>query len=371
MAKYKKRADGRYMCNVQTGYDPITGKRKFKTLYGKTQLELDKKVSEFKTLLNKGLFSDEDMPFLEWCNYWLENYKKNLCERSKIKYRGLIDKQLKSLHEIPLNRLKRSQIQETINSLTSNIVPTVKIIKPILRQAYINGYITTDLTYGLTYSRPEVKKRRSLTDIERKALLSADLTPKEKAFAYLCLYGGLRRGEAAAITRGDIDFKNNTITINKTIVFNGTNQPELKHSTKTASGIRTIPMPAILRDVLHKYINICTGMYIFNCTTSPIMTKTALENLWTQIYNKMNIAAGGTPKFKVIDSNISFHYLRHTYATDLYYAGVDIKTCQYLLGHASIKTTMDIYTHLDIDKSAATEKLNYYFNSDKIVAINQ
>ena len=44
--------------------------------------------------------------------------------------------------------------------------------------------------------------------------------------------------------------------------------------------------------------------------------------------------------------NITPHQLRHAYATTLYDAGIDIKTAQYLLGHANIQTTMDIYTNL-------------------------
>ena len=56
---------------------------------------------------------------------------------------------------------------------------------------------------------------------------------------------------------------------------------------------------------------------------------------------------------------------RHTYATNLYYAGIDIKTAQYLLGHASVQMTMDIYTHLDNSRiSTAGNALNTFF-SDK------
>ena len=55
--------------------------------------------------------------------------------------------------------------------------------------------------------------------------------------------------------------------------------------------------------------------------------------------------------------------LRHTYATMLYHAGVDIKTAQYLLGHASIQMTMEIYTHLDTEKTkTAAKKLNDFIS---------
>ena len=91
----------------------------------------------------------------------------------------------------------------------------------------------------------------------------------------------------------------------------------------------------------------------------------------------MNIAAGGEKytrpdlqkdKSKVpiqlIADDITPHMFRHTYATSLYYAGIDIKTAQTLLGHSSIQMTMDVYTHLDQTKIlSAGDKLNAFFDS--------
>lgn len=62
--------------------------------------------------------------------------------------------------------------------------------------------------------------------------------------------------------------------------------------------------------------------------------------------------------------HINFHALRHTYATRLFERGVPLKTVQKLLGHASIKITADIYTHvMRTEKIEAVEKLNDLFNN--------
>ena len=51
-----------------------------------------------------------------------------------------------------------------------------------------------------------------------------------------------------------------------------------------------------------------------------------------------------------LDFDVTPHQLRHTYITNLIYAGVDPKTVQYLAGHENSKTTMDIYAKVKYNK---------------------
>ena len=83
----------------------------------------------------------------------------------------------------------------------------------------------------------------------------------------------------------------------------------------------------------------------------------------------MHIQAGGrdasrsNPKVQKIE-NITAHMLRHTYATILYDAGVDIKTAQRYLGHADVQTTLKIYTHLSETKQAQSlDALHVHFDA--------
>ena len=82
----------------------------------------------------------------------------------------------------------------------------------------------------------------------------------------------------------------------------------------------------------------------------------------------LNLKAGGRyatrsqPKIVAID-HFTPHQLRHTYATLLYNAGVDAKSAQEMLGHASVQTTLEIYTHLSKEKkTSAISSFNAYLN---------
>lgn len=85
------------------------------------------------------------------------------------------------------------------------------------------------------------------------------------------------------------------------------------------------------------------------------MSETAFKCVWNSYMHYLNIQAGGLdasrsrPKLTVID-NLTPHMFRHTYATILYNAGVDVKSAQLFLGHADIGMTLRIYTHLSKQK---------------------
>lgn len=77
----------------------------------------------------------------------------------------------------------------------------------------------------------------------------------------------------------------------------------------------------------------------------------------------------------VAEQNLSIaftpHTFRHTYATNLYYAGIDIKKSQYYLGHSSLEMTLKIYTHLDNQRNdtECVDKLNEFFSQSKVSQI--
>ena len=154
------------------------------------------------------------------------------------------------------------------------------------------------------------------------------------------LYTGVRIGELCALKGTDIDFINNTISIDKTVlrVKNPEGKPKTKliiGKPKTKTSIRVIPAPSFIINQLKKYIK-DKNDFIFTGNDKPKDPRT-LEKYFSELLDRLNI------------KQINFHSLRHTFATRLREQKVDIKVISELLGHSSWKFTQDIYVHASFE----------------------
>ena len=186
-------------------------------------------------------------------------------------------------------------------------------------------------------------------------------------------YAGLRRGELIPLTWNDIDFAEKTISVNKAVEF-GNGVFTIKNSAKTDAGTRIIDIPQRLADFLRseqrESVLVCVN-------ASGIMhTDSSWAKMWKSYLADINFQHGdfnpfqNKPKSKFDPRGVPFviprftaHWLRHTFCTMMYLAGVDILTAKNQMGHADIKTTLAIYTHLDaIHKRKSMAKLDNFLN---------
>lgn len=243
MPKYKKRADGRYSTSVIVGYTD-DGKQRRKTIYGRTQRELEDKKAEFKSLQNKGIIiDDKGLTVGQWALKWLELYKSDKAYNTYLMYERAVNNYIiPHLGMVRLNALKKHQIQEVLNKIVQDghirTAEHVRLtIRQIIKQAIIEEYIYKDVTIGLSLPSAPEPQKRVLTGAEKKLIEIADLSPKERAFVDLLYYTGVRRGEALSLMVSDIDFINNKITISKNLVMKDDGS-EIKQSPKSKSGNR-------------------------------------------------------------------------------------------------------------------------------------
>lgn len=362
MPKYTKRSDGRYQANICIGTDPDTGKRIFKTIYARTINELENEKADIKDKLNKGIYADDKgITVGTWAKKWFETEKATCGIRTKEMYELMVFNHIiPELGNIKLRDLKKSDIQIMINK-KAEYFRTCEQLRMTTRQM-LDGAIEDGLIYknvGLKINLPPKYKeeKRPLTDTEKAAIKKTDFTIKEKVFIFIILYCGLRRGEVLALSRNDIDFKKNEISIRNAVTFDH-GKAVLKPYPKSFAGIRTVPVPEALKEILEPYIKQLSGLYLFEMERKEgLMSKSSYDKFWGKIFDKINASAGGNKDLEVI-IGLSAHVFRHNYATMLYYNDIDVKDAQRLLGHSSIKLTLDIYTHLDKNKSSAGEKLS-------------
>lgn len=186
----------------------------------------------------------------------------------------------------------------------------------IFKKAFSTGLIKRNPYENVELRRHEAKHREALTPEQQAAFLAATAQSVHSLLFRFLLATGLRIGEALALTPADIG--NDTVTVNKDVVFIG--GEAIVQPPKSKAAFRTVPIPHELCEELPK-----TGERIFPAS-----------------YNSVRMAFKNASK--KLGFHVSAHILRHTYATRLEEAGIPPKVKQYLMGHASLEMTQNVYT---------------------------
>jgi integrase len=209
-------------------------------------------------------------------------------------------------------------------------------------------------------------KRRSITEIERRWILTLAETHHAGLWVRMMLYCGLRPGEIIALQWRDIDFKKKLVKITKA---KESGKNDIKEP-KTEAGNRNVPIPDILLADLKLKKGDPFQPVFTQLTNDRPHTEASFYCAWGNFIREMNIANGAKVyrnqiKISVVAPDLSPYCLRHTFCTDLEAAGVPINVAKYLMGHSDISVTANIYTHTT-DKviAAAAEKMNSAANGD-------
>lgn len=385
---YTQRSDGRYQAKVYTGTK--ANKKQYKYLYASTEKELDKKVYELKARLGKGLdLSAERDTFGYWGERWLKLKKIEVSSKRYVSYVGRFAN-LIPIHDISIVKLKAADIQDIIIECADK--PSERTGKPyskhtlteirntakqIINLAIENRVLDYNCASAVKIPKTATaaSTRRALTSEEQQWI--TDTPHRAQTAAMIMMYSGLRRGELLALTWQDIDVSARTITVSKSVeMIKG--RPRIKTGGKTESATRIVYIPVKLANYLSDLPH-SIGLVCPSAKGTP-MTDTGWKRLWESYLADLNLkygkwesclqTNGETPvkfapkKAPFIIPRITPHWLRHTFITMLYMAGVDVLTAKEQAGHSDIKTTMAIYTHLDEKyKKKNVQKLDDYLES--------
>lgn len=394
-AKAKKRADGLYSVQIVVGTN-ANGTPKRKTFYGHTIKEVEAKKAEYQEKLRNGtLVSNEKATFGEVAAVWLIYKRGQLGEkglRQYNHYQSIIDNQLQPLQQRKIKELKPVDLDMILaeyaqkGQAKKTLIYYKQTASQVLDYAVENDYAYRNVFAKVKIPAAPETERQPLTDEQIRLVTDSWEGHRAGPGALLMLYCGLRRGELVPLTWSDIDLSNKTVSINKSVMVsceeNNKDKFVVKPGAKTEAGSRVVDIPDCIIPALRQAKASAESMLVFPGADGGLLTNQGYKRLWESYMHYLNICAGGKDKKRIADQDgkpafspalqviepFTAHQLRHTYATLLYDAGVDTKSAQKLMGHASIEMTLKIYTHLSQRKKAdSIGKLNEFLNDQRIV----
>ena len=329
---------------VQIGIDS-NGKSLYKWATGYTRqevlLDAARILSEYGQI--EALTPQKEGPlFNDYMHEWFENIRSKQVTGRVDEEQGLLKNYIypffmgKRLNEIKPGDIDAYFVQSDIQALsTSTAKKHGQFLNMLFRFAMKNGDIGKNPATEYKQLLPRRAAKREALSREDVADIAAHLhalTDEDKLFLSLLLFTGMRRGEALGLQVKHIDPLHSIVHIKQAVRFCH-NAPVVK-PPKTETSVRTIP---IMNGFPFELISSMEpDDYVLGGPTPWTETK---ERRALQRIGKTIDLHGATP-----------HVLRHTYATLAMSKGVDMKTVQGLLGHATASTTMNIYAHLCKDK---------------------
>jgi len=282
---------------------------------------------------------------------WLKHHNDHLTgvdPATISRYNSYADRDINPvLGEIPLRALTTDEIARWINQLAGPDGEPLSGKTIANKHGYLAGALNAASRRGLIGANPCDQTRLPRWDREEMVFLEPDEYAILKAavpeywqpLVEFLVTSGCRWSEATALRPGDVDRRGGTVRITKAWKT-GAGGYRLG-VPKTRKSVRTINIPTEVLDALD-----FSGDWLFTNSgrgrrnpDGPVRIHSFTPNVWTPAVDRAK-DAGLTKRPRI-------HDLRHTCASWLILGGRPLPAVQAQLGHESIKTTSDVYGHLD------------------------
>ena len=359
-------------------FDPLTSKNKTKTKSFKTK-------DEAKKYLDTVMYQKENP-------LYIEHHGIPFCELMKTNQRLKLDtnqitevtylRNLQTIEQIAkfpigtqlIDEITSDEIQAFINSYkylsNSTLSKLYQQLGSTFKLAMDKGYISRNPMVSVIKpkSDKENKEVRAMT-VEEQQLLTDYLLNKDlkdcryKNVYLLQIYCGLRVSEALALTRGDINLRDNRITIRRTLTKDEKGRVMMGKTTKTYAGRRMIPLPEFLKDTIIEQMQVSEE---FKNNDENLLFKPDDKQYVDRVNVNTELKRLLKRHFGIDD--ITTHSLRHTYGTRCIEAGVAPVVVQKMMGHTDVSITLNTYTSVfDKFKEKEIEKVNKYYMEENML----
>ncbi|WP_125154082.1 site-specific integrase [Clostridium rectalis] len=375
------------------------------SIYAKTLDELrEKEIDVLRDALDGIRANKKDLTINDLYNLWVQikrGLKDNTFQNYKYMYTQFVEPDFGNMR---IADLKRTDVRAFYNRLADEQhikTSTIDCIHTVLHQVIELGVEDDYLRYNPSDNAlKELKRAHNNDSVKRRALTVPEQELfegflKEKAqynkwypIFTVMLWTGLRVGEITGLRWCDIDWEEETISINHTLVYYSRGKDDgcafAVNTPKTKAGERMVPMLPKVKEAFllekqnqEELRNKCTAVvdgytdFIFINRFGGVQHQGTLNKALRRIIRDCNYDILDN---KQGDKEVTFlpkfsnHSLRHTFTTRMCEAGINIKAMQDILGHADAETTMNIYAEATKDLKRA-ELINFedYFNVQKVV----
>lgn len=377
----KKQKSGLYRARVKIGVSQ-EGHDIYKYISGKTKRELEDVRRRTIEYYIEGKSAAQDRFFGACAKDWFARLE-TLVEKEERSV-GTMDSYRYALNKdiLPVfgNRNMRaiqpSELQSFVDQFSgcsqTKITYIFAALDKIFESACKDKIITSNpMDHVEKPAAADASERRALTPEERRRVRIIARWHKDGAYIACMYYLGARPGEINGLQWGDFDWKRNLVHIQRDIDWK-IKGPCKVGALKNKNSNRFVPVPNELRRILFPLRKAPDQFLFQGAINKTHLAKTTSERLWTKLMVCCGMATripDGSSRYRASDIRSKYravitpHCMRHNYVTMCWEKGIDVYTASKLVGHKSIKTTMDIYTHLSekqMDK--AIKEVNRMFS---------
>lgn len=370
----RQRKDGRWEARYTVGHDPATGKQVQKSIYGKTQAEVSRKLRQVCREVDEGTYKEPvKYTVKDWAEIWLNDYSTSLKPLTAKQYRSYINNHIiVKIGAVRLTQLDAPTIQHFYNQLVKDgLSPkTVKnihgILHIMLETAAEVGYIKNNPSSVCKLPKITKKEIKPLENDEVLKFLNAIRGDRYETLFLVDIFTGLRQSEILGLTWDCVDFEKGLLYVYRQLQKN--NSAYYFASLKNGKSRTVALAPSILNALKAQ------KAWQAECRLKSYDMWSNDDNLiFTDELGKHLTHSNVYKHFKKIAESIGipdarFHDLRHTYAVAALQSGDDIKTVQESLGHHTAAFTLDVYGHVtEKMRKESAARMENFINSVKPV----